>query len=299
MKIQSLSIEVPNKVCMNHCKFCVSRMRNDKYEDKVTSLVLHNTDRMIDFDDYFNRLSFARDNGCNTVMLTGQSEPQQNLCFLRWFGTVNKQLSKPFYCIEMQTTGRLLTPETLQIMREKVGITTISLSISSLDDRANAEICGMGEGIVHLETLMHNIKSFDFNLRLSLNLTSRMEQDFAEHGGIAQTVDYLHGLGADQITFRVLYMSDNDTPQDRWIEGNEASADFQYELNNEIKENGKPLGRLSYGAIKYSYHGVCIVIDDDCMAQHKEDDTENYKYLILRKNCKLYSHWEDPASLIF
>ena len=24
-----------------------------------------------------------------------------------------------------------------------------------------------------------------------------------------------------------------------------------------------------------------------------------YKYLILRPNCKLYSQWDDPASLIF
>lgn len=29
------------------------------------------------------------------------------------------------------------------------------------------------------------------------------------------------------------------------------------------------------------------------------DIEENYKYLILRPDCKLYSAWDDPASLIF
>ena len=35
--------------------------------------------------DYKRRLEFARDNGCNTVMLTGSSEPQQNKSFLQSF----------------------------------------------------------------------------------------------------------------------------------------------------------------------------------------------------------------------
>lgn len=35
----------------------------------------------------------------------------------------------------------------------------------------------------------------------------------------------------------------------------------------------------------------------DCTAE--ENTEENYKYLILRPDCKLYSAWDDPASLIF
>lgn len=52
-----------------------------------------------------------------------------------------------------------------------------------------------------------------------------------------------------------------------------------------------------------SLHGLSVVLDDDCMG--KRDCTadgnteENYKYLILRPDCKLYSAWDDPASLIF
>ena len=39
------------------------------------------------------------------------------------------------------------------------------------------------------------------------------------------------------------------------------------------------------------------VLDEDCMA--KADGRDEYNYLILRPNRKLYSKWDDPASLIF
>ena len=47
---------------------------------------------------------------------------------------------------------------------------------------------------------------------------------------------------------------------------------------------------------KSCIYDMSTVIDDDCMSQVPKDE---YKYLILRPNCKLYSRWDDPASLIF
>jgi len=35
MKIQSLSIVVPNKKCINDCKFCVSKMHNEEYPNML------------------------------------------------------------------------------------------------------------------------------------------------------------------------------------------------------------------------------------------------------------------------
>ena len=83
MKIQSLSVVVPNKKCINDCQFCVSKMHTDQYKNQMD-------DNLPFFDlylkDYLERLEFARHNGCNTVMLTGNSEPQQNRKFLTYFG---------------------------------------------------------------------------------------------------------------------------------------------------------------------------------------------------------------------
>lgn len=83
MKAQSLSVVVPNQQCINACKFCVSKMSTNQYKNQMD-------DNLPFFDlyvkDYLKRLSFAKDNGCNTVMLTGDSEPQQNRKFLTYFG---------------------------------------------------------------------------------------------------------------------------------------------------------------------------------------------------------------------
>lgn len=35
MKIQSVSVVVPNKNCVNDCAFCVSKMRCDEYKDQM------------------------------------------------------------------------------------------------------------------------------------------------------------------------------------------------------------------------------------------------------------------------
>ena len=65
--------------CINDCQFCVSKMHTDQYKNQMD-------DNLPFFDlylkDYLERLEFARHNGCNTVMLTGNSEPQQNRKFL-------------------------------------------------------------------------------------------------------------------------------------------------------------------------------------------------------------------------
>ena len=64
-----------------------------------------------------------------------------------------------------------------------------------------------------------------------------------------------------------------------------------------ITRHGRALNKLPFGATKYSIEGISTVIDKDCMA--KSGDRENFKYLILRRDNRLYSEWDDPASLIF
>lgn len=290
MVVQSLSVVVPAKRCINHCEFCVACMRDEPYADQ-----LDDNNRFYDLyiSDYKKRLEFARDNGCNTVMLTGNCEPQQNREFLKTFGLLNQSLSKPFRWISMQTTGTLLDAAYLRFLRNHVGVSTISISLASLDSAVNAAITHMAKP-ADIEFLCSEIKRYDFNLRLSINLTKEIEQNWPD---VEKLLIYCRErLGADQITFRVLYSSGLDTPQDRWIAENAVSPDYVGDIKSYIVGNGTVLGHLVFGAIKYGIFGMSTVIDDDCMSQTPK---EEYKYLILRPNCKLYSRWDDPASLIF
>jgi len=294
LKIQSLSVVVPNKKCINNCRFCVSRMHESPYKNMMD-------ENLPFFDlyqrDYIKRLEFARDNGCNTVMLTGNSEPQQNRSFLQAFGTMNNNLSKPFRWIEMQTTGVLLDESYLRFLRNHVGVSTISISLSAFDDDINAEYNGTLPHLkVNLRKLCALIKKYDFNLRLSINMT-----DYFTGRSPEEILTYARQeLLADQVTFRVLYTSTDDvnaqTPQDKWILEHGASPETLDAIKKYVTEKGRALEILEFGAVKYSVMDMSTVIDDDCMSTVPK---ESLKYVILQPNCKLYSKWDDPASLIF
>lgn len=289
MNIQSLSIVVPNKKCVNDCKFCCAHMHCEDYKNQMD-------DNGAFYDlyerDYMRRIQFARDNGCNTVMLTGNSEPQQNRAFLQHFANMNERIASPFRWIELQTTGVLLDKPYLRFLRNTVGVSTISLSISAFDDAANMEYIGAKPAIYNrIADLCGDIKLYDFNLRLSLNLTDWFQANM--------TVDEIFtkciGLRADQVTFRMLY-TDGDTPQAKWVSEHKATPIYEQMLVDFIRTNGRPLEKLPFGLTKYSLYDMAVVVDDDCMSTATSSD---YKYLILRENCKLYSKWDDSASLIF
>lgn len=295
MKIQSLSVVVPNKNCINNCKFCVSRMHADDYPNNMDDggpfFDLH-------LKDYIKRLEFARDNGCNTIMLTGSSEPQQNRRFLTHFGMFMQLMQNPFRWIEMQTTGVLLDDNYLRFLRNHVGVNLISLSVSALDDNMNRGIIGTRPELMpSLRELCANIKKYGFSLRLSLNLTKEFYSYDLQPSCLFH---HCKNLGADQVTLRVLYKSSGDTDQDRWIEANALPQHAVESIQEYVTHNGKRLGILPHGAVKYSLDSLCVVIDADCMDKNERDENgEDYKYLILRPDCKLYSAWDDPASLIF
>jgi sulfatase maturation enzyme AslB (radical SAM superfamily) len=289
LKIQSLSVVVPNKKCINNCAFCVSKMHTEEYPNMLDgNLPFYDLYQ----EDYIRRLEFARDNGCNTVMLTGNSEPQQNRMFLQTFGTLNKQLSKPFRWIEMQTTGVLLDEPYLRFLRNHVWVSTISLSMSSFDNEINCKYNGTPEKYkVNIEELCRSIKKYDFNLRISINMTDAFNNYSPE-----EIFRHVKSLGADQATFRILYTSGLDTAQDRWINEHAADKAVIDAVKDYVLKNGRPLEILEFGAIKYSVNEISTVIDDDCMSTIEK---ESLKYLILRENCKLYSKWDDKGSLIF
>lgn len=290
MRIQSMSVVVPNKNCVNNCAFCVSKMHCGEFKNQMDSnLPFYD----LYLKDYVERLNFARDNGCNTVMLTGNSEPQQNRHFLQMFGIMNSyMLKEPFRCIEMQTTGVMLDENYLRFLRNHVRVSTISVSMNSFDDEINKSYIGAKDSLyVPLKKLCEMIKKYDFNLRLSINLTDAFNDYYVQ-----KFFTKAKELKADQVTFRVLYKSNNNTPQDKWIEEHGCVEDLPKRLDAYIKTCGRQLERLEYGAMKYSVDGISTVIDTDCMSTEVKD---TMKFLILRENCRLYSKWDDTGSLIF
>ncbi len=294
MRIQSLSVCVPAKKCINDCKFCCSKMHNADYDDLFTDI----TGYASYSDDMRKRLAYARENGCNTCMLTGNNEPQQNKEFLRVFSEVNKTLPSPFLNIEMQTTGAFIDEEFLSFFKQAVGVTTVAVSVACLDDDAcNREMIRTRDDTLCLETLCREIKKRNMNLRICLNMNDRI---LLRHAYKPESIISLCGaLDADQITFRALWSPADATEQGKWIAENVTDKTYQFidDLKRDIKANGKYLDTLEYGSDRYDYHGFSVVVDEDCMSEAEQKTA--VKYLILRPNGHLYSKWDTKASLIF
>ena len=296
MKIQTLSIVVPRpgKKCINNCPFCVSRMRETEYKADTDYRFGKNIKK---------RLQFARDNGCNTMIITGEGEAIQNKDFLESLWDWNLSIKDPFQWIELQTTGVMLDDENLDFM-EKIGVSTIALSIADIwDDVNNNRIIGTPpKGYIHLEELCKKIKDHGFNLRLSINMISEYDKYSPD-----EIMYQAKHLGADQVIFREFYTSENDSEENTWIENNKAHTSTLAGLNYHIVTNGRELERLPFGAMRYSLDGISTVLDSNCMASNGDDlakrlgtdGEETIRYLILRPNGKLYTKWDDKGSLIF
>ena len=295
MNIQSLSVCVPARRCINDCVFCCSKMHEADYEDCFTDILRYASYS----EDLRKRLEYARENGCNTCMLTGNNEPQQNREFLRVFSEINRTLKQPFLNIEMQTTGAFIDEEFLDFFRQAVGVTTVAISVACLDDDAhNREMIRTKDEGLNLARLCAAIRRRNMNLRICLNMNDGI---LAHHEMVPDSVISLCSqLDADQITFRALWAPDDATEQGQWIADHvtKTTHDFIRMLKQDIRSRGKYLDTLEYGADRYDYYGFSVVVDEDSMAQEK-DRKNAVKYLILRPNGHLYSKWDSKASLIF
>lgn len=299
MNVQSISIVVPTKRCVNSCKFCVSCMHTNEYENH--------------FDEFQikKRIKYAVNNGVNTCILTGTGEALQNREFLIKLADIFDELNHPFPNVEIQTSGVFLSTrlgdvphlENIRLLH-KLGVNTISLSVSSIfDTRKNQEIIGINDTLYFgLMNLCHLIVKMDFNLRLSINMTNELDGYSPK-----AILDQCKRLKAQQITFRKLYYSDDKSEQSEWVKLNACREKTLNRLSEYItggylsdgefvKGQGNPLYRLPFGAMAYSILGMSTVIDENCMSK---EDNEKLKYVILRENGKLYAQWDDEGSLIF
>jgi sulfatase maturation enzyme AslB (radical SAM superfamily) len=294
MIIQTMSIVVPTKNrCVNNCKFCVSKTHTNDYEDRFKCK--ESEEYLLYKSDIRRRFDYAKLHNVDTIILTGTGEALQNVPYLLMVDEILKEMNNPFPRIELQTSGVMLTDVNLHILRQ-MGISTISLSISDVfNDESNLDIMEVHPKLqFKLDDICKKIKDKGFNLRLSLNMTS-------VYNHIKNPVDFFDRfkeLGANQITFREMYYSNNDTEEDKWIKDHPVMPSLLTSIKHHIQTKGKAQYVLPFGATVYSIYKMSTVVDDDCMDDKSEVD-DILKYLILREDGKLYTDWGDEGSLIF
>ena len=290
---QSLSICVPGKACINRCKYCVACMHTDVYKNQMDeNLPFYD----LYLEDYIRRMIFAKENDANIMMITGDIEPLQNREFLMTLSLINNFVLPQKGCtsfnwIELQTSGATFNNNYARFLRNTVGVSVLSLSLSSFDDNDNNEISGIrGKNKVCIEEVCHIAKEYDFTLRLSLNMNKMMLNS------VEKIFEKCKELGADQITFRKLYV-EGENEQSLWIKENAVEPAVFEEINQYIRENGRLIDILPYGYEQYSVEDMSVVIDMDCMNEQKSQKQVS-KYFVLRPNCKIYNGWQ-KEDLIF
>lgn len=299
---QSLSICVPGKRCVNRCKFCVSCMHTDTYKNQMDeNLPFYD----LYYEDYVRRMIFSKENDANTMMITGDIEPLQNRKFLQILGITNRYVlpqkgSSAFNWIEIQTSAVGFDEGYARFLRNTVGVSVFSFSLSSFDNKKNAEIVTMPKGKeVDISKVCAIVDKYDFTLRLSLNMSKEMIRSVggSTYREIFDNIfDKALKLGAEQITFRKFYAT-GDNEQSSWISENTLDEKFFRLLNRYVKTKGELIGKLPYGYDQYSVNGISVVVDEDCMNEEKAEK-EASKYFVLRPDCKLYDGW-NKADIIF
>jgi len=270
--MKSLSIVVPDLVCINNCKFCIAQMKATQYKN------IFNTYK----SQYVKRMQYARDKGIDTLVFTGDSEPQQHMRFINDVIYLNDQLKNPFQKIEIQTTGVLLDFDKLKILKA-AGIDTISWSISSFRFKQNFDYQGSPEKLRYdMTKFAYNVKSLNMNLRISVNLT-----DAFDSWDVKDFFHYLrNALLADQVTLRKLFISQDETPQNTWIKHHKMSEEKFNEFKAHFFTEGKTIdGKYPIRIIE----DMTVFIDENCMGEK----------LILRPDCHLYRLWDEPGSLVY
>jgi hypothetical protein len=199
-------------------------------------------------------------------------------------------MEHPFRNIEMQTTGVMIDNPMLRFLRNHVGVNTIALSLFSFNNQENMKCRGSLTLDLDIAEFCKQIKLYDFNLRLCINLTK-----YFDDIGTKEIFNTCRELGANQITFRRLYDADDGGCQSEWVKKNDISPEKYHDLRQCMYLN-PVIRKLEYGQAARSIEGISVVLDDDCMAK---GETEDFKYLIIRPDGKLYGSWDDPASLIF
>lgn len=240
---------------------------------------------------YISRMEFVREEGCNSMILTGTAEPQQNLPFIHMLLQYNKMLRNPFYNISIQTTGSGLTGKDIAELAEN-GLTTLALSLSSFSSERHWEITNTPKNkrIMTIPALIECAKENNLNVRVCFNLTNEFNVYYPEY-----YFSWCLQNNVDQATFRKIY-ADGCGEEAKWVRSHAfADCNFQ-DIVKCVRENGIPIARLPYGFIQYSVNGISTVIDDNCMSK---DTIDEMKYAILRPNGHLYSRWDDKGSLIF
>ena len=282
-RIKSLSIAVPAPGCVNDCKFCVSKMKDDWK-------CFGTTDEHLTEDAIRDAINAGIEHGIKSVIITGTIEPLQNMKMVQRICKVFREIDPADVSLEIQTSlcyGAMTTPYIKKL--NDWGVDVVAVSIASFDNEKNFEIMGIPKSRWHsIYDALTFINYTPMTLRVCVNVSDVTVKQYAWEDYSGQTlteqlVTKAIWLGTEQITFRRLYNDGSNTPQTKWIKEHELPEEFWDELKSELTNKGVRVNEIDW-LVENRIH---IRIDEDCMG--KQDES---RYWVLRPDGKIYLGWD-------
>lgn len=270
MRATNLSISIPNYGCGKNCPYCISKMTG--YVEKDLRLFHRNLNKV---------KSIAKQAEVSSVSFTSKGEILGKPESMKVLSEIASTFTDEFAC-EIQTNGDGLTRDVVNFLYH-AGIDTIAISIDNFGD------------IDRLESIFDSINSYGMTIRLTVNLLpSTYNNTPADY--FQKCKDY----NIQQISFRSIttpnYSEVVNTKVGKkaydWIEENvsqEKTLLFIESYASYIKEHGREIRRLAYGAVLYNVEGVSTTHFEYCIQDGNEED--DIRSLIYYEDGHLATTW--------
>jgi len=282
--IKSLSISVPATGCVNDCKYCVSKMKNDWK-------CFGTDDTFLDDVTILEAMHYAIENGAKSIIITGTVEPLQNMEFVHRVCKAFKKINPPTVSLEIQTSlcyGAMTIPYIKKLA--EWGVDTLAVSISALKDEDNWELSGITPNrYASINSALQYAKKLNMNIRICTNLSKKFFKREIDPEIAVCTIIKNYPELADQITLRRLYHDGSDTAQANWIKENEYDDEWWEKVKEYLNggDKDRPIYKISEIDYYEPFNNLYIRVDEDCMG--KQDES---RYWVLRPDGKLYQGWD-------
>ena len=284
MKATSLSINLCGG-CNARCPFCIA---------SATWKTGFRNNRRLEAS-LGKALDYGRYHGVDTVLITGSGEPTLHRQLVMRIARATRQRGIP--AVELQTNGELLAQDAAYLGElAGHGVTTVALSVASVDPRRSAQT--MEIELDYLE-LADRLDQLGLLCRISLNLCQH-DRDALPHG-LPDYADTLADRGVRQLTLRQLGVPDRPEDTDEaaqrisWVQQNGLPAAEVQALQQQVVEHGTPLRSLSYGAMVYDYRGLSVVATT-CLSDTV--DADEIRSFILQPDGHIYHSWNYRGSVL-
>lgn len=263
--------------------------------EKVYSIQDDIANRNLNLISYRDRMEFAREQGCDTLLIRGYGEPLLNKTYLEMVTTLNKQLKNPFINIELKTNGSSLITEDSNDFNFLNGtnIKTIVLYLTCFDDFKHHRLVTEGssnEPTMEINTVCNEIKNHNYNLRLEVYLTR-----WLEYLTLEDLMKSCKELGADQFTLCEMPEFDGEDEVNKWIQENSCKSGPTVARIKEVIPQLTPIGVTSKGYNIYSVNDMSFIFKSE--DELKKEKNNNDLYLL--PNAKLYRQADNLGSLVF